>query len=200
MRQNSKALEDEHEALRRLSNGDENAYTLIYLHYLPRLYRYIYPFTNESRAETEEIIQEVFLKVWIRREILPGVASFEYYILRMAKNQLMDARRRKETRHKHETQFGTSSTRDEKATEDDFQYREYNRIAREAIEALPPRKREVFQLSTQEDLSLDEIALRLAISRSAVKKNLYGAIQIIRTHLKKHGDLLILVASLIHHN
>jgi len=73
---------------------------------------------------------------------------------------------------------------------DDILFIEYHAIAREAIDRLPPRQRQIFELRTREDLSLNEIAVYLGISLAAVKKQLYAAINFIKTYLRRHAGWL----------
>jgi RNA polymerase sigma-70 factor (ECF subfamily) len=74
----SKVLINEKTLLEQVANGDSNAYAQLYAFYTPLIYRFIYPFTDRSKENTEEIIQDIFLKVWMRKEKLIGLRSFEY--------------------------------------------------------------------------------------------------------------------------
>ncbi len=76
--------------LQKVSEGDWDAYADLFNYYLPKLSQYIYPFTDRSREDTEEVIQEVFLKIWEKRKSLTAIRSFDSYLFRMAKNQLID--------------------------------------------------------------------------------------------------------------
>jgi len=63
-----------------------------------------------------------------------------------------------------------------------------------ALGALPPKRRQVFEMSTQEDLSMDEIAARLNISKSMVKKQLYAANSSVKEYLQLHAGLTASIA------
>ncbi|MBO9572917.1 MAG: sigma-70 family RNA polymerase sigma factor, partial [Chitinophagaceae bacterium] len=64
-------------------------------------------------------------------------------------------------------------------------------IMEDAIEALPPRRKEIFKLSRNENLTYEQIAARLNISRSTVREHMVEALVFLRHYLKKHGDIII---------
>lgn len=180
-------LEDESTFLRKASAGDRMAFSALYTYYFPRLYRFVF-FINQSREDTEEILQEIFLKIWDKKESLQKIRSFEDYLFRMAKNKLFDLAKKNKVKVKviqrlmpQQASTGNDST-------DEVTYKEYHRVAMEAITHLPERKREVFLMSVEDEMSLDEIAAALKISRSAVKKHLYSAVRAIKEHLRLHAE------------
>ena len=79
---------DENALLLQASTGDRQAFTKLYKAYLNNCYNYIFLFTK-SQEETEEILQEVFVKIWESREKLAKVQSFKNYLLKSAKNKLL---------------------------------------------------------------------------------------------------------------
>ncbi|SIN87438.1 RNA polymerase sigma factor [Chitinophaga niabensis] len=178
---------NESSLLKKASAGDRIAFSTLYTYYFPRLYRFVF-FINQSREDTEEIIQDVFLKIWDKKESLPRIRSFEDYLFRMAKNKLFDLAKKNKAKvqmiHRLmplQMQAGSDAT-------DEVTFKEYHRVAMEAITHLPERKRTVFLMSVEEDMSLDEIASELKISRSAVKKHLYAAVRTIKEHLRLHAE------------
>lgn len=183
-------LVDEPLLIRRCVNGDRTAFSLIYSHYAPLLYRLLYPLTRESRHDAEEIIQDVFLSIWEKRELLPAIRNFRPFLFRMARNKLIDLRRKEGVKKRA---AGTLEKLSESPSspEDDVLYIEYHSFAMKAIAALPPRQREVFDLRMSEDLSLEEIAAQLQITTHAVKKNLYTAIRSVKEQLRKNSDWLL---------
>jgi RNA polymerase sigma factor (sigma-70 family) len=149
--------------------------------------RYIYIFSS-SDIEAQEIVQDVLFRLWVRRETLLGINSLEKYLQRMAKNLLLDKLKRKAVEQKyitHLAQTGETHTH----SEDQILFREYHRIAIEAINQLPPKQKEVFLLRHKEDMTLAEIADYTNSSVMAVQKNLFRAVQYIKTFLREHGDL-----------
>ncbi|RZS74475.1 RNA polymerase sigma factor [Pseudobacter ginsenosidimutans] len=192
-------LVDEPLLIRRCVNGDRTAFSSLYSHYAPLLYRLLYPLTRESRHDAEEIIQDVFLSIWEKRELLPAIRNFKPFLFRMARNKLIDLRRKSAVKKRAAGNLEQLSQSSSLSPEEDVLYIEYHSYAMKAIAALPPRQRQIFDLRMSEDLSLDQIAAQLQITTHAVKKNLYTAIRAVKEQLRKNPDwflpLLLAAAS-----
>jgi RNA polymerase sigma-70 factor (ECF subfamily) len=77
--------------------------------------------------------------------------------------------------------------------ENELLFRQYYKIAQEAVEKLPPGRRKVLKMSIDDGKSLDEIAEELNISRAGVKKQLYAATAFVRQYLQEHGEMTVLL-------
>ena len=186
--------------LAQTASGDADAYCKLYTYYTPKLYRFVYPFANRSKEETEEVIQEIFLKIWVKRHTLISITSFKAYLFKMAKNQLFDEFQKQKVRKEKTEQHTWLAEETTYAVYDKVVYAEYYAIATKAIADLTPQRKRIFELRTQNEMSIDEIATHLKISHSAVKKQLYEAVGIVKTYLYKNADwpmLIILVMKLI---
>ena len=184
-------LADERKWMQRCVEGDRQAFTILYSHYAPQLYKVLYPLTNQSRADTEEIIQELFVSIWDKRDRILTIQSFRPFIFRMARNRVIDWYRKNEAKKDYST-FYNEYTRNEAASlTDELLFEEYYSIAMDAIAKLPPRQKQIFTLRHTNDLSLDEIARELNISIHAVKKQLYEAIRFVKGYLRQHGDWIV---------
>ena len=168
--------------------GDRKAFTQLYKDHLNNVFNYIFLFTK-SKEETEELIQDVFVKIWENREKLPDVQLFKSYLFKMAKNKLIDQVRHEQIKYRVFAEVKRTKVAFEDITADQSAYKEYYLIVQQAIEKLPTRRKFIFKLSTENGLSHDEIAARLNISKSAVKKQLYNASDFVRNYLAKHGEL-----------
>lgn len=180
--------DDERELLKRIADDDRAAFTILYSHHLNNLYRYIYLFTK-SKDTSEEIIQNVFIKIWERRETLGSITSFKAYLYRSAKNLLLDEVRKNQVKTK--VFFTLKPDSEESYEESDAKiiYDQYYQIAQDAINLLPKKRKQIVELRTNEDLTLDEIAEKLSISKCVVKKQLYTGMHFIRDYLHKHAEL-----------
>ena len=184
-------LTDEPILLQKTAEGSREAFAVLYTYYTPLLYKLLFPLTNASKADTEEIIQDLFLRIWERREVLVSIQSFQAYVFRMARNMMVSQYRKRNVRNRLSVELARQSDQQSVQTTDDILYVEYHALAREAIDRLPPRQRQIFDLRTREDMSLGEIADLLGISLHAVKKQLYEAIRFVREWLRKHAGWLI---------
>lgn len=177
--------------LERVAADDRDAFTSIYTVLYPRLFRYLLVVTR-SESLSEELLQEVFVKLWMKRQTLIGITSLEHYVFRMVKNQWI-SHQRKEGRL---VNISSGSGLEKAAQDNVFEeivYKEYHQLAQEAIAALPPRRRLIFLLNAQGDLTGREIAEKLNLSLSTVKKQLFEANHFVRDYLRAHGESLLLV-------
>lgn len=184
---------EERELLEEIALGNRKAFAHLYTFYVPRLQRFLYPFTSQSKEAADEVIQEVFLKIWMKKEMLVGVKSFDAYLFRMAKNKLTDQRISEQARKSRTDGLVQTSAAFSAPADEELFYKEYLESAREAIHKLSPQRKKIFEMRTGQDLSIGEIALQLGISQSAVKKQLYEAIHAIKEHLNHQTGWPILL-------
>jgi len=179
--------ENEQQLLQWVANGDRLAFEQLYEQYEGALEKYVF-FITRSKEVTEEIIQDIFISVWKKREKLPTLTNFRGYLYQIARNRVITYLRSLKARYKivelDHAEPGSLQTADHRIL-----YDQYFKMVLEAIERLPERKRQVFNLSLEEDLTLDEMAQRLDLSKSTVKQHLYSATASIREYLHKHGDI-----------
>lgn len=175
---------DEKRALELLAQSSEYAFTQIFDHYRPRIYRFAVKFL-ESTELAEEVIQEVFLKVWAKREHLQEVKNFEAYIITMAKNIIFDSLRKMAEEATAKAEYAHSRT-PENNTENLVLEKQYEEILNNVVNLLPPQQKTVFQMAKVEGLSHEAIAEQLKLSRATVKSHMARALQTIRMHLSHH--------------
>lgn len=190
---------EDKDLLTRVATGDRNAFTQFYSSHLNSLYKYIYLFTR-SKEETEEIIQDVFIKVWEHREKLTGLDSAKHYLMQIAKNKIIDQVRSLQIRQRVLSEIRRSKGAFNTATGDECAYREYYKVVQQAIDKLPPKRQLIFRMNVENGLSYDEIAKQLKISKSVVQKQSYSASHFVRKYLFEHAEIaffLFLVFSLL---
>ncbi|MEO5682460.1 MAG: RNA polymerase sigma-70 factor [Chitinophagaceae bacterium] len=181
---------DERAMLAMVASGDRAAFTKLYSAHLPHLYRYVFLITK-SKEETEEILQEIFIKIWENRDKLDRIESLQDYLFRMARNKLLDNVRHLQIRHKVLAEIKRTKDADASTTSDHCAYREYYQIVQQAIDRLPAKRKLIFRLNIENGLSQDEIALQLNISKSVVKKQLYSASRFVRQYLGEHSEMSV---------
>ena len=182
------AINDEKTLLAMVATGNRQAFTKLYTSYLNVLYRYIFLFTK-SKEESEEILQDIFIKIWANREKLSEIDSFKNYLFRFAKNKLLDKVRHSQIRLRVLSEIKRTKNISEATTSDQCAYREYYKVVQQAIEKLPPKRKLIFRLNIENGLSQDEIARELNISKSVVQKQIYSASHFVREYLFKHGEI-----------
>jgi len=121
---------NENELLHQISEGNREAYTALYTRFYPSLFRYLF-FVTRSKEQAEEILQDIFLKVWVKRSTLGGIQVFENYLFRMAKNRLFDIRRQANTHTAAVQDMGNREESYEPVFQD-ILLKEYHRAALQA--------------------------------------------------------------------
>lgn len=180
----------EKELLKKSALGDRYAFSLLYTAHLPGLMKYLYLF-NPSRDDNEEVVQDAFLKMWEKKENLAEVESFKAYAFTVSKNLLLDKFRRAKLERKVMQLMAPGTEDSGVRLDDELCYEEYHSVAELAIDRLTDKRRHIFELRTKEGLSLDEIADKLKISKSVVKKQYYAASSSIMEYLRNRGEMTI---------
>jgi RNA polymerase sigma-70 factor (family 1) len=191
-----KNLHDETKLLELLAQGREFAFTQLFDHYHSRIYRSALKFLR-SQELAEEIVQEVFLKVWQKREELLHVRNFNAYLFTMARNLIFDNIKKIATEAALHREFAYGLVH-ENSTEKLMLERQYEQLLNAAVEQLPPKQKQIFLLSKTEGLSHEVIAKQLSISRLTVKTHMAKALQSIRHKLQHHLGTVLFLAAFLH--
>ncbi len=171
----------------RLVEGDEKAFEEI----VHCIYNKLFPFVVslvKSEEEANDLLQEVFLKIWVHRSSFSSITNpmgWIYTVIANTASNHIRTRLRRETRVK-KYQFRTSSV---EMMEEQLDAKFTQTLIDDAVNALPPKKKQVFLLSKKEGLSRKEIAERLNISENTVRNQLSDAVQFLRERLNYNGDL-----------
>ena len=171
----------EREVLQQLAEGNQAAFVQIFDHYSPKVYRLALKFLN-SKETAEEIVQDVFMDIWLKREKMGEVLNLGAYIHGMAKKQVYDAYRHKSAfiEMLHEFSFNQQA---DNPTERILQQDEHERLLQQAVAQLPEHQKAIFQLAKEEGLSHEAIALRMNLSRLAVKAHMKRILRFLRSKL-----------------
>ncbi|WP_295119404.1 sigma-70 family RNA polymerase sigma factor [uncultured Chitinophaga sp.] len=181
-------VHDERELLRRISESDETAFSVLFHSYYPLLSTQVYRITR-SLPETEEIVQDVFFKIWMSRETLQFVQDFKPYLWVMAKNQSLNVlKKMARERTNQETYLRTGQ---HEAADLPDPSLVFHSLIDEAIAKLPPQQQKVFLLSRRERLKQAEIAGQMGITVSTVKKYIQLATEFISQYIKERYQLVI---------
>ncbi|HJT74611.1 MAG TPA: RNA polymerase sigma-70 factor [Chitinophaga sp.] len=184
-------IPSEEEILLRMMQGDESAFTTIYRHYHASLYIYLLRFCKIPSL-AEDLVHDVFLKVWEIRERINPQLSFNGYLYRIARNHVIKTINKLATDQQlREQVFKLLDTPD--GPEQIVRAKEYEQLFKEALDKMPRQRLKVFQLCRQEGKSYDEVALELGISRNAVKKHMVLGMRFIYDYVHRHGDILLAV-------
>ncbi|MDO6432343.1 sigma-70 family RNA polymerase sigma factor [Flavitalea sp. BT771] len=171
----------------RISEGDQVAFTHCYAEYGKMLRPFLVKLIG-TRDGADEIIQEVFLKVWLHRDRLAGVESPRSWVFRVAANTGRNWLKKQLTMEVHmRAQQGTVPVHDH--VTDRLDMHRIADVVQETVGAFPPQRKLIYQMSREEGLKPGEIAARLEISVSTVKNTLLSALKAIRENIEQAGLL-----------
>jgi RNA polymerase sigma-70 factor (ECF subfamily) len=180
---------NEKQLLTQVSQGDRHAFQVLYKACYPLVQRYILLF-EPSPNILDELTQDVFVRIWEKRDRLGVVESFKGYLFLVTRNVVFNFIRALKVRQKVK-ELDESSGPPVNDLENELLFKQYYEMALEAMNKLPPGRRKVLKMSIDDGLSLDEIATELKISRSGVKKQLYAATAYVRQYLQEHGEITL---------
>ncbi len=172
---------DDRELLQRIRRGEEQAFDVLFRQY----YAALVGFTESllrSRAVAEEIVQDVMLEVWRRRETLEIDLTWRSYLFRAARNRaLNDLRHARVAQNAEPYVRGPESV--EASSPAELDARELDREFRRVLASLPDPVRDVFQMSRRDGLTYNEIASALGVSVKTVEARMARALKELREQL-----------------
>lgn len=179
----------------KISQGDEKAFRDAFHTHNKNLFPFILSLVK-SESDTKEIIQEIFMKLWMNREYLGRIENPGGWLHTMAANGAYSYLRR-EARYALRQQHAQNNREAFSDLNQQLENRETKALISEAIEQLPERRREVFQLSRIEGYSRKEIADHLDISENTVRNQLVDAVSFVKDYLRKKGALYLLACFIL---
>jgi RNA polymerase sigma-70 factor (family 1) len=188
----------ENELLRLVAQGDKTAFECLFSNYHNKIYSIAFELT-ESSVVAEEIVQDVFLKIWLKRDTLPGIDHFKAYLFTMARNFVFTALKRIARKEAIESNTMQGAPLFYNDTENQLLNKEYTRILEEAIDRLPMQQKQVYNLIKIEGYKREAAATALQLSPETVKTHLAQAMRTIRAYCLAHLDVpiaLIILARL----
>ena len=180
---------NEAELFTNLAAGDEEAFDFIYRHYSKRLFFYVQKLVKTPEL-TEELIQEIFVQVWVNRSVFSNVQFPSSYLFSMANRQALKYLKKiaSDARILKQIASYTESFRNE--TEEQVSLRESIETIELAVAQLPTQRRLIWELSRNEGLSHEQIADKLSISKNTVKNQMVHTLKHIRSYLERHTGML----------
>lgn len=183
-----KAQIDYPKLARQIAQSDQKALEELYDVMHQEVYYYALTALRDHDA-ARDIVQTTFLKLWDKKQTLYQVRSLRDFMFRMVKNQVLDVFRKAAADQQKSAEMVQNQDAHYHPIEDHLLYEEYMALAREGISQLPPRRKEIFQLSRFEHKSYAEIAEQLNISINVVENQMSKALKQLREYMTKHADI-----------
>ncbi|QEC78519.1 RNA polymerase sigma-70 factor [Mucilaginibacter ginsenosidivorax] len=171
-----------------LAKGNESAFETIYHHYNKRLSPFVDKMVRSPEL-AEEIIQDIFVQLWMNRHLLEEVKHPTSYLFNIATNKTLDYLKKIANNAKLMDKIAYRSTELTNDTEERVIFRESAAIIEMAVSALPEQRKLIYHLSRNEGLTHEQIAERLNISRNTVKNQLVTALKSIRMFTEKRASV-----------
>ncbi len=175
-----------------LSQGDEHSFFALYEHYSHALFSNVFRMVKD-RQVSEEIVQDVFLKVWQKRSTIDPNRNFKSWIFTIAKNDVISWYRKlakeitlQENLYQHFEHLYVMEK------EGDIQEKQAELLER-ALNTLSERRKEIFILCKIEQKSYEEVAQKLNISVSTVSNSMVKSNQHIRQFVQDHYDEILVI-------
>jgi RNA polymerase sigma-70 factor (family 1) len=184
--------------LSQIATGQGSAFEALYERYHPTIFPYILHIVKSPQL-AEDIQQEVFLKVWERRDQLTTIKNFGAFLFTVARNHTINVLK---SATRSQTVMGEILKHSpEPAFDDEILSRDYERFLQKILQSLPPRTREIYRQCKEQGRSYDEVARELGISGNAVKRHMINSIKVLRQAATKDlgiiPDLAVLIFFLL---
>jgi len=186
-------LQDEQIALL-LSKRDEVAFEQVFKTHFKNLHAYAFTILKDE-DEAEEMVQQVFFKLWERSEHLSFSGSIAAYLYRAVHNESLNFIKHQKVKADHQMHVAYSMKNRSEQAQPKMIRKELENKFREALNELPEQCRTVFQLSRFEDMKYKEIADKLDISVKTVENHMGKALKLLRTKLVDFLPLLLILLS-----
>ena len=156
-------MPDERDVITRMKAGDSEAFTVIYKRYWMKVYRFasLYILSGE---DVEEIVQDVFVRLWQKRDLLDAERDLDGFLFIVTRNLIFNHTRSNFNHSFYRTTVQEAMEEASYDVEEDLYASDLRRRVDTLVGMLPPRQREVFLLSRKYQLTYKEIANRLHIS------------------------------------
>lgn len=175
-----------------LAQDSEYAFQLVFDRYRNNIYKVAMMYVK-SPVIAEEIVQDVFLKLWFQRTQLTEIRSLESWLFTVTKNLTLNCLKKIAHEWTAREKWIKQNDLSENNTDHKILNTEYQQLFQKAIEHLSPQQQQVYRLAKEQGLSYDVIGQQLCISPLTVKTHMARALAGIRLFLQQNGGLSILL-------
>ena len=186
-------LPNEKELLALIAEGDESSFAKLFNYYRDWIYSIAYKLTH-STSIAEEMVQDIFLKIWLRRADLVNVQNFRAYLFIVTRNDVFRTLKQIARNYKVFLLTDEDQLLANNDSSDLIMGKEYYSLLKRSIDRLPNQQRQVYNLIKDQGLKRDEVAELLHLQPETVKFHLAEAMKNIRTFCMLHLGVLIGIA------
>ncbi|WP_158973671.1 RNA polymerase sigma factor [Cellulophaga sp. L1A9] len=174
--------------IKELSKGNNKAFRKLFDRYRNDLYKYSLSMVH-SKSYAEEIVQDVFMKVWVKRASLNSELSFKSYLFTITRNNSIKFLKKAANNKKLCEEIFYKTQKFSNPTDLHIRESELDLLKQKALDRLSPKRRIIFEMSRNENKSYEEIAEELNISISTVRNQMSKSLEILRDIILKNKDI-----------
>lgn len=186
----SNPLDNERELLDKMIQGDESAFTLLYRSYSSLLFAKINRMVNDQET-AKELLQDVFFKLWLQKENIDLEKSFRSFLFTIAVNLVYDHFRKIAKDRKYAQSVLETAVDYYTHSEEALENKESMKLIKQAIDLLPPQRKQIFMLCRFEGKTYEQVAELLSISPSTVRDHIVKGNKTVKEYLLRNPDMLI---------
>jgi RNA polymerase sigma-70 factor (ECF subfamily) len=184
---NFNPMEKDQQYFSAIKNGDKKSFELLFKAYYQSLCFYAMKFLGNNN-DAEEIVQDVFINIWEKRNTMTDPLSVRNYLFGSVRNRSLNALKHRKIVDQHK--LNNLKTQIEQSNDDFMQEVDLMKKINAQIDALPPRRREIFILSREYGLKYREIAEKLNISVKTVEAQMGEALKTLRENLNEYKKMI----------
>ena len=174
--------------------GDRQAFSVVFRQYYPDLVHFAHTFLKD-RSTAEEIVQDVFIRLWENRSLFCITVSLKSFLLKAVQNKCIDQLRHLKVRSQYQSAVLEHPPLYENDTEQYLLYSELQRDLQKALKALPGELSEVFVMSRLQGRTYSEVAGKLNVSVRTIENRISKALAFLREQLSDYFKLLLVFFS-----
>lgn len=176
------------ELLTQVARGDEKAFEIFFSDYSKLVYSFLYRHTNEVQL-ADDLVQDIFTRIWLARETLPEVRNLNAYLFILAKSHVINLVKKRVQERKRQVKWMESLDDESSQVEKEL----YLDLIDQAVAQLPEQQRKTWIMSRRQGMKYKEIALEMGISAETVKTYLQHANSGISKFVVSKADLGVLI-------
>ena len=184
---------NEKQLLDSIAEGDEHAFRILFTLWHQKLGGYVLGWTK-SVPLAEEIVQDVFVKIWVRRKTLVEIQNFDKYLYILSRNQTFNALRHVARESLSFRKWLMQTEVNPASSNDPLQGNlDYDSLIEKAVDQLPGQQRKVHELKYKQGMKYQSIGKELGIAPETARKHMQTATKFITAYLRSHFSVLLLI-------